>query len=840
MAIIESFRGLLAQACLFTLFLIVAAYAMRKLFGLLSISMSTHWRKSRMGFAAMVLLSLAMGLWADKTNLLRMIIHPRMPPVVMVSEADILRGFRLEGMVTNGTPFCEMPSNAVEYAPWRLRGGRETDFPLNLGDFVFPCGTNAINRFRVLSGGTIETYSKMNAPVSICAAREYSSLIPGVSRFWSADANGGAEKVFRWDNVFTNRNLTGEYSAEIRLCANGDFSTRSNEVESVFRRINPHDWDGDGLANEIDQNPYVCDGDFFGPSNVLPEGANSNAYCTVSVVVTGADALVSFDGDKPSNYPDPQFVARHGETNNVVILVGKAYDVRCDQPFSIIEASDPETVTLISDDVVRVIRPVEIECTQESCTGFSMLVNPSCLGGVFSWTSNCCPISNTGLSFLYGANEGCTCLGCGTNGKYLYEGYTLPATGGACPCGYIGNEPDWGTTSAAAGVSATFTAAAVIYEDAYENTPGEWMPRHSTRTRLNVGAIGGPYGGLLAVNTVNLSKLNKLSGPVLPVMAVPVPAESSVSYSIVYDAGEYSTTTNDISVAATFVENLSGEVHCATTSLTSVRVELRAVQIAPENLCVNRHEYGVCEKFRLLLRPVETVVDWITNTRGDYDFANDDGCVLTTVPHLNTTYTRLVATIHDVQYNIPLSIIKPNGIRCTSASWNGVTTNKNIAGMVEMDLVLQILPRTVSFRNVDVSEMPCDRGWHTEYFNYLDGSGFETHTLIAGAGVWNHIGEENYFMTDSPRCGVRPFPWIANSVLVWEIPHCWYPAKEDGTLMPNGYVPGSPIFQFGLDCKQISTLNEYGTVTLEKHGHVIMRTTNDWIRIDGVTVHGGE
>ena len=24
----------------------------------------------------------------------------------------------------------------------------------------------------------------------------------------------------------------------------GDFSTRSNEVESVFRRVSPHDWDG--------------------------------------------------------------------------------------------------------------------------------------------------------------------------------------------------------------------------------------------------------------------------------------------------------------------------------------------------------------------------------------------------------------------------------------------------------------------------------------------------------------------------------------------------------------------------------------------------------------------
>ena len=227
-----------------------------------------------------------------------------------------------------------MPIDAVEYAPWRQRGGRETDFPLNLGGFVFPYGTNAINRFRVLSGGTIETFPKLNAPVSICAAREYSSLIPGVSRFWSADANGGAEKVLRWDSVFANDDRTGGYSAEIRLSANGDFSTRSNEVESVYRRVSPHDWDGDGLANEIDANPYESDGDFFGPANILPEGANSNAYCSVSVLVSGADALVSFVGDKPSNYPDPQFIARHGVTNNVSILIGKTYDILCDQPFS--------------------------------------------------------------------------------------------------------------------------------------------------------------------------------------------------------------------------------------------------------------------------------------------------------------------------------------------------------------------------------------------------------------------------------------------------------------------------------------------------------------------------
>ena len=34
----------------------------------------------------------------------------------------------------------------------------------------------------------------------------------------------------------------------------------------------------DGIENAIDPNPLFCDGDFFGPANILPEGATS-FYC---------------------------------------------------------------------------------------------------------------------------------------------------------------------------------------------------------------------------------------------------------------------------------------------------------------------------------------------------------------------------------------------------------------------------------------------------------------------------------------------------------------------------------------------------------------------------------
>ncbi len=54
---------------------------------------------------------------------------------------------------------------------------------------------------------------------------------------------------------------------QIRLCPNGDFVTRSNEVETVCRRVNPDDWDGDGIANEIDLDPMLEVPQFFGHEN---------------------------------------------------------------------------------------------------------------------------------------------------------------------------------------------------------------------------------------------------------------------------------------------------------------------------------------------------------------------------------------------------------------------------------------------------------------------------------------------------------------------------------------------------------------------------------------------
>ena len=448
----EMFGSLLMQVCLSAFLLIACGVAVVKLAKATGGPLGELWRRSRGVFAALAMLALCMTLNADKTNEMMRAIHRFMmrgQPSLSVSEVEISYGYRVEGVATNSDPFAALPSNAVEYARWSMHGGFAADFALDLGDFVFPIGTNRISRFGVLSGGAVEPLPR-GTFAAVYAAREYASLVPGVSRFWSADADDGA-KVLRWDRVFANRDSTGEYTAEMRFFQNGDFTTRSNEVETAYRRVNPDDWDDDGIPNDEDVNPTVCDGDFFGPANVLPEGANTNAYCTVSLVATGPDALVAFAGDKPGNYPDPRFVAKSGVTNEVVILIGKTYAISSDWPFAVVGVSDPDTEVWQMRGATHqtyVRRPVTI--TSSGGNPFTMSVSPGNLGGVFEWNTNCCcPVVGSGLVFGFSCTNGCSCAGRQAWGAYLYGGYFLDVCGGECSCatpepqGDIAASLDW-------------------------------------------------------------------------------------------------------------------------------------------------------------------------------------------------------------------------------------------------------------------------------------------------------------------------------------------------------------------------------------------------------------
>ena len=277
------------------------------------------------------------------------------------------------------------------------------------------------------------------------------------------------------------KSVAQNISAQVEFFANGDFITRSNEIECVYRRVNPDDWDDDGIANEEDDEPMLAaDETQFGPNQTLPDGANSNAYCWIDLVVSRANAKVTFVGEGASNLTDPSFVAKAGETNRVTLLIGKSYRATCAFPFKVVAKSSdeigeswdgenevdlcwPVTISVTTDGdaasdaqaaAVRQMQVVDSNngtllatpllasaATTSATTSdsFSMVVIPSGLGGSFVWTNSCCSITGSAYAFEQACEGNCGCSGCTAEGRFVYEGYSIVSPlGPSCRC----SDPD--------------------------------------------------------------------------------------------------------------------------------------------------------------------------------------------------------------------------------------------------------------------------------------------------------------------------------------------------------------------------------------------------------------
>ena len=133
---------------------------------------------------------------------------------------------------------------------------------------------------------------------------------------------------------------------------------------------------------------------------------------------------MKFVGDAPSDYADPIFIAKSGETNEVVILIGKTYTISSEWPFDVVGASDPETEVWQMRSAAHqtnVRRPVTISASGGN--PFTMSVNPSDLGGMFSWNApSCgCTISGGGDTFSWNCSTTCTCCGTYVDWWYSYN-----------------------------------------------------------------------------------------------------------------------------------------------------------------------------------------------------------------------------------------------------------------------------------------------------------------------------------------------------------------------------------------------------------------------------------
>ena len=328
-----------------------------------------------------------------------------------------------------------------------------------------------------------------------------------------------------WENFFIGEDTNTPVNAQIRLYENGDFTRSSNDLVTVCRRVEPFDWDGDGLANTIDPDPYTGSADCHGTcaawyniacSNILTavdgdhgmvltwrSEVNQNAYYFVEVVAESGPAQIVFSASQAGNLGSPVIVAHAGETNTVPLLVGVEYSVTSTAP-----------------------------CTSE-----------------------------------------CTCGGsCTATGSYGYEGLSFPVTGGECRCEFNDTERPAMPQSEGPCVSVAFSDSAVIFEDSYQESPGVWKPKRSTRTWLTVYANGGPSGGLLSVTSQNMEKISPVAcGPVVLPSTLNLAANETYSAQYLFEAGTPSGATNDISVTASLLPSGQSEAIESNASQTVVQ-----------------------------------------------------------------------------------------------------------------------------------------------------------------------------------------------------------------------------------------------------------------------------
>ena len=368
---------------------------------------------------------------------------------VQTTSDDIARGWRVESVATNAAVSYAMPTNGTLVGNWHVHGARSSfgNNRIDFGGWRFPIGTNGavFSSFWYFVDGRIRPTPK-DAAHEICAVGVPMSAVPGRSRLWTAEEPDGA-RVLTWENFFLGGDTNAPVNAQIRLYPSGDFTTRSNEVKTAYRRVNPDDWDGDGIANDIDANPLFCDGDFYGVANALPSNANPNAYYWLGLCATGAlgVATIRVTCDGLSDLGDHVIIARANQLCHVPLLAGATYAVESDLPIDdSAVSSEYAEITTNSTTSLTVSLPIELSFERVQMRGGSDIyiahTSPIDVGlRIVDISGGCCSCVTNDLGFSWNCFPQCVCGGSGHSLSCAaeWEGYSHPFYWrGRCHCYY--------------------------------------------------------------------------------------------------------------------------------------------------------------------------------------------------------------------------------------------------------------------------------------------------------------------------------------------------------------------------------------------------------------------
>ena len=446
-------------------------------------------------------------------------------PMPTVTTEEIARGYRFDYETNDVAHVYAMPTNGVYVGNSHIHGA-SSSWGMNLidfGDWSFPFGSNYVahSKFWWFIDGRIRV-SPFDPAGEIATGASDVLSMQGASRIWRAAVDDG--QSIAWENVFIGGDTNSAANLQIVLRDNGDFETWSNEVGRVYARINPDDWDGDGLDNAIDAWPVASDGYCFGTgvdwlnancSGVLsasegPNGeiviewdtnANTNAYYWLQFSVLADGTRVTVDCDGPSNLGDMVVIANSNQMCRVPLLMGATYRVRANRPVSDISASDQETNICIIDAQpsgmsgaqatgpscdFSVERPLSFSFVGESGSGY-LATQPDVGAVIGSVTGNCCEVSFDAGTYTWTCSGNCHCAGYGQwwNVTALWEGYSkLFPWWAQCGCQVANATNPWAWFSLA--------CPSVIMKNGYSHTvSGLFEPPCETNATMSLTCVQG-------------------------------------------------------------------------------------------------------------------------------------------------------------------------------------------------------------------------------------------------------------------------------------------------------------------------------------------------------------
>ena len=347
--------------------------------------------------------------------------------VANVSAEDVARGYCMVCETNDACHAYAMPTNAMFLGNAHIRGAA-SGFGMNVVDFgawSFPFGSNGVLRSRLwwFPDGRVRALPH-DAADEISAGVEGALAVQGESRLWWAEGEDDC-RILTWEGVFAGGDTNAAVNLQVVLGGGDWFETWSNDVGRVYARLDPDDWDGDGLDNAIDALPTASDGDCFGTgvdwlnancSGVLSASAdtngeivvawhtnsNENAYYWLQFTAMQDRTRVTIECDGPSNLGDMVVIANSNQVCRVPLLIGARYHVRASPPVDDVSVSDPEAFVsyLRSVGEFYVERPIELYFAGDDDSG-TIVSDPDIGVVIGAITGNCCEVSFNAYTYTW-------------------------------------------------------------------------------------------------------------------------------------------------------------------------------------------------------------------------------------------------------------------------------------------------------------------------------------------------------------------------------------------------------------------------------------------------------